>query len=140
MLSTQLCLAREGHLEDVFHGFEDLGLHNNAKVVFDPNYPSVNMGTFIKTDWKYMYGDVKEIIHYDAPVSRGKEVDLPLFFDSDHAGEQFTMHSRTGFVIYLNMAPLVCFSKRQPTVESSVYADQNLDELASQLETHFIQG
>jgi hypothetical protein len=27
----------------------------------------------------------------------------------------------TGFVIYLNMAPIVWFSKRQPTVESSVF-------------------
>jgi hypothetical protein len=46
---------------------------------------------------------------------------LRLFFDFDHAGEQFTRRSRTGFVIYLNMAPLVWFSKRQPTVESSVF-------------------
>jgi hypothetical protein len=44
-----------------------------------------------------------------------------LFVDSDHAGEQFTRRSRTGFVIYLNMAPIVWFSKRQPTVESSVF-------------------
>jgi hypothetical protein len=41
--------------------------------------------------------------------------------DSDHAGEQFTRRSRTGFVIYLNMAPIVWFSKRQPTVKSSVF-------------------
>jgi hypothetical protein len=44
-----------------------------------------------------------------------------LFVDYDHAGEQFTRPSRTGFVIYLNMAPIVWFSKRQPTVESSVF-------------------
>jgi hypothetical protein len=77
------------------------------------------MGTFIKTDWKSMYGDVKEMTPSDATIPRGKEVDLRLFFDSDHAGEQFTRRSRTGFVIYLNMAPIVWFYKRQPTVESS---------------------
>jgi hypothetical protein len=44
-----------------------------------------------------------------------------LFVYSDHAGEQFTRRLRTGFVIYLNMAPIVWFSKRQPTVESSVF-------------------
>jgi hypothetical protein len=65
------------------------------------------MGTFIKTDWKSMYGDVKEMILYDAPVPHGKEVDLLLFVESDQAGEQFTRRSRTGFVIYLNMAPIV---------------------------------
>jgi hypothetical protein len=67
-----------------------------------------------------MHGDVKEMIPYDAPVPSGKEVDLRLFVDSDHDGEQFTGCSRNGFAIYLNMAPNVWLSKRQPTVESSV--------------------
>jgi hypothetical protein len=121
MLSTYLCLPREGHLEAVFHVCAYLGLHHNARVLFYPTYPAVDMCTFIKTDCKSMYGDVKEMITSDAPVSRGKEVDLRLFVDSDHAGEQFTRRSRTGFVIYLNMAPIVWFSKRQPTTESSVF-------------------
>jgi hypothetical protein len=51
----------------------------------------------------------------------GNEVDLRLFVDSDQAGEQFTRISKTGFVIYLNMAPIVWFSKRHPTVNSSVF-------------------
>jgi hypothetical protein len=68
-----------------------------------------------------MYGDVKEIIPSDAPVPHGEEVDLRLFVDSDHAGEQFTRRSRTVFVIYLNMAPIVWLSKHQPTVELSVF-------------------
>jgi hypothetical protein len=51
----------------------------------------------------------------------GKEFDLRLYVDSDHAREKFTRRSRTGFVIYLNMVPVVWFSKQQPTVESSVF-------------------
>jgi hypothetical protein len=121
ILSTYLFFSREGHLEAVFHVFAYLGRHHNARVVFDPTYPTVDMGTFIKTDWKSIYGDVKEMIPSDATVSRGKEVDMRLFVDYDHAGEKFTRRSRTGFVIYLNMAPIVWFSKRQPTVESSVF-------------------
>jgi hypothetical protein len=101
--------------------FTYLGLHHNARVVFDPTYPTVDMGTFIKTYWKSVYGGVKEMIASDAPVTHGKEVDLRFFVDSDHAGEQFTRRSRTGFVIYLNMAPSVWFSKRQPNVESSIF-------------------
>jgi hypothetical protein len=73
MLSTHLCSPREGHLE---HVFAYLGLHHNARVLFGPTYPSVDMGTFIKTDWKSMYGDMKEILPSDTPISRGKEVDL----------------------------------------------------------------
>jgi hypothetical protein len=79
------------------------------------------MGTFIKTYSKSMYGDVKEMVPSDAPVPRGKEVDLRLFVYSDNAGEQFKRRSRTGFVICMNMTPIVWCSKRHPTVESSVF-------------------
>jgi hypothetical protein len=59
MLSTYLCLPCGEHLEAVFHVFLYLGLHHNSIVVLDHTYPSVDMGTFIKTDWKSMYGDVR---------------------------------------------------------------------------------
>jgi hypothetical protein len=101
--------------------FAYLVLHHNARIVFDPTYPTADMGIFIKTDWKSMYGDVKEMIPSDAPNPCGKEVDLSLFVYSDHAGEQFTRRSRTGVVIYLNMAPIMWFSKHHPTGESSVF-------------------
>jgi hypothetical protein len=73
-----------------------------------------------------MYGDVKEMISSDAPITRGKEVDVRFFVDADHAGEQFTRRSRIRFVIYLNMAPIVWFSKSQTTVESSVFGAEFL--------------
>jgi hypothetical protein len=120
MFSTYLCLPREGHLEAVFHVFAYLGLHHTARVVFEPTYPAVDMGTFIKTDWKSMYSDVKEMIPSDAPIPRGKEVDLRLFVDSYHAIEQFTRRSKTGFVIYLNMSPIVC------QLWNQVFLEQNL--------------
>jgi hypothetical protein len=97
MLSTYLCLLHEGHLDALFHVFDLLVHHHNVIFAFDHIYPAVGTCAFIKT----------ALVPYDAPVSRGKEVDLRLFVDSDHSGEQFTRHSRTGFVIYLNMAPIV---------------------------------
>jgi hypothetical protein len=119
ILSIHLCFPREGRLEAVFHVCAYMGLHHNTRVVYDPTYPSVDMGTLIETDLKSMYGDVKDMIPSDAPVTHGKDVDLHLFIDYDHAGDKCTMRSRTGFVKYLNMAPIVWFS-RQPTSESSV--------------------
>jgi hypothetical protein len=108
----------------VYHLCAYLSLHHNARVVSDPTYPDVDMLALIETDWKPMYGDIKEAIPPNAPVTRGKAIDLRLFVDSDHAGEHFTRRSRTGFVIYLNMSPIVWFSKRQPTVESSVFVTE----------------
>ena len=41
--------------------------------------------------------------------------------DSDHAGDKETRRSRTGFMIFVNMALIIWHSKKQPTVESSVF-------------------
>jgi hypothetical protein len=109
------------YLEAVSHVFPYPGLHHDASVVFDPTYPSVEMGTFIKTDWESIHGDVKETIPSDAPVLHGKEVDLRLLVDYDNADNLFTRRSRNGVFIYLNMAPIVWLSKHNPTVESSVF-------------------
>jgi hypothetical protein len=37
--------------------------------VFDSTYPSVDVVTFTKTDWKSMYSNAKEMIPSDAPFS-----------------------------------------------------------------------
>jgi hypothetical protein len=73
--------------------------------------------------WSKRYGNVKEPKPKNSPKKpRGKEVVvLRLFVDSDHAGEELTCHSRTGFLIYFNSAPVVWYSKRQGTVTTSVF-------------------
>jgi hypothetical protein len=61
MLSTFLRVPREGHLAAVYHLFAYLSLYHNARVVFDPTYPDIDIRAFIKTDWKTMYGEVNEL-------------------------------------------------------------------------------
>lgn len=121
LLASHLALPREGHLEAVYHIYAHLRSRHNARMCFDPTYPNIDMSDFKECDWKTFYGDAKEAIPPGAPVARGKEVDLRLYVDSDHAGEQLTRRSRTGFFIFLNKAPVIWFSKRQPTVETSVF-------------------
>ncbi len=120
-LASYLTQPREGHLDAVFHIFNYLDKKHNARIVFDPTYPVVDMSSFKECDWRQYYGNVKEAIPPNAPEPRGKEVDLRLFVDSDHAGDQRTRRSRTGFVIYMNMSPITWFSKKQSTIETSVF-------------------
>lgn len=120
-LASYLAMPREGHLEAVFHVFNYLEKKHNARIVFDPSYPTIDMSSFKECDWKNYYGNVTEAIPPNAPEARGKEVDLRIFVDSDHAGDQRTRRSRTGFIIYLNMAPITWFSKKQSTIETSVF-------------------
>ena len=62
-----------------------------------------------------------EAIPPKMPQPRGKDVDLRLFVDSDHAGDKQVRRSRTGYFIFLNMAPIAWYTKRQATIETSVF-------------------
>ena len=47
-----------------------------------------------------------------------------MFVDSDHAGDNLTRRSRTGFLIDLSMSPIVWHSKKQSTIETSVFSSE----------------
>ena len=57
----------------------------------------------------------------NAPDPRGKSVDLLMWVDSDHAGDKMTWQSRTGYFIFINNALIDWLSKKQATIESSVF-------------------
>eukprot|EP00978_Attheya_sp_CCMP212_P044167 scaffold302773_cov75-Attheya_sp.AAC.1 len=48
----------------------------------------------------------EEAIPTNAPPACGKEIDIRLYCDSDHAGDRLTRRSISGFFIHLNMAPV----------------------------------
>ena len=50
MLSN-LCLPREGHLNQVFHIFEYLQKYHNTELVFDPSYLCVEEYNLELKDW-----------------------------------------------------------------------------------------
>ena len=68
-----------------------------------------------------MYGDVKEAIPKNCPNPLGREVDIRMFVDSDHATNETTRRSRTGYFIYMNSALVNWRSKNQATIETSVF-------------------
>ena len=61
-----------------------------------------------------------EAIPPNALPLRRKEVDLCMFIDSDHAGKKQTRRSKTRFM-YMNMSLIIWYSKRQSTIETSVF-------------------
>ena len=79
------------------------------------------MSQFKECDWKAFYPGAKEAIPPNMPEPRGKDVDLRLFVDADHAGDKTTRRSRSGFFIFMNMALIGWYSKKQPTIETSVF-------------------
>ena len=121
VLSSHLALPREGHLEAVFHLFGYLKNKHNTRMVFDPTYPTIDESNFKECDWKNFYGDVKEAIPPNAPKPLGKEVDLRMFVDASHADDALTRRSRTSYLIFMNGACVTWLSKKQATIETSVF-------------------
>ena len=68
-----------------------------------------------------------EAIPPNAPMPRGKEVDLCMFIGSNHVGNKQTRRSRTGFMIYMNMSLINWYSKRQSTIETLVLGAEFVD-------------
>mmetsp|Transcript_53440 Transcript_53440/g.130084 ORF Transcript_53440/g.130084 Transcript_53440/m.130084 type:complete len:377 (-) Transcript_53440:80-1210(-) len=46
------------------------------------------------------------------------------YLDADHAGEQLTRRSRTGYIMMLNSAPILWFSKRQGGIEGASFGSE----------------
>ena len=124
MMSSYVAMPREGHLQQLFHIFAYLKGVHNARMVFDPSYPDVDSDSFEKKDWTKFYGDVSEEKPPDAPEPLGKEFLLRAYVDSDHAGEKLTRRSRTGFIVYMNSAPIHWMTKKQTAVETSSFGSE----------------
>ena len=92
----------------------------------DPRYPGQFEGTLapISTEWDALYPDAQESIPPNMPTPRGKHVEVTCFVDADHASNRVTRRSHTGFILLVNMAPVLWYSKRQNTVESSSFGSE----------------
>jgi hypothetical protein len=64
---TLLCHVKEGHLVGALRIFAYLDKKHNARMVFDPTYPVVDMSIILMHDWKDFYGDIKEAIPLNTP-------------------------------------------------------------------------
>ena len=56
------------------------------------------------------------------PCGTGKE--MRVYVDSDHSWDTVTHRSRTGFVIFLNGAPIYLNSKKKNSCETSYFGSE----------------
>ena len=122
LLSSHLSYPLEGHFECALHMIVYLKWKHNSRLYFDPTYPDIYFDTFDDgADCKTFYGDVTKAIPPSATEPRGKSSELRMWVDSDHAGDKVTRRSRTGYFIFLNTALINWLSKKQSTIEGSVF-------------------
>ena len=97
-------MPRQGHLEAVQNIMSNLKLRHNARLAFDPSYPNIDHSNFQECDWAHINEGAMEAIAPNDSLPRGKEVDLCMFVDSNHPGNNQTRRSRTSLMIYMNMS------------------------------------
>jgi hypothetical protein len=122
MMSSHLALPREGHLKELYYIFAYLKVRSNTEMVFDPTPIEPDKTLFERQDWSYSacgYESLKEELPSDMPVPHGQLMTMRVFVDADHAGDQVTRRSRTGFIVFLNNAAIFWSSKSKLPVRQA---------------------
>ena len=123
-LSRYLAMPREGHLEQALHIFAYLKAHGRSTLVFDDTTPTFDEDRFFQADWSEYYPDASDPLPPNMPPPRGRAVTTTCFVDADHAGCLATRRSQTGILMFLQRAPILWYSKRQSTVETSTFGSE----------------
>jgi len=122
LLSSYLSSQREGHLFEAFHIFAYLKRNMNLSLILDPeSIPFHQNPSCTKHDWDDFYPGAKEAIPPNAPSPRGYAVSTAFYVDADHAGDTTNRRSHSGILGYVQGAPVLWYSKRQATVETSTH-------------------
>ena len=128
LLSAYQASPRRGHLEQLFHIYAFLKKRNKLTLYFDPEEPDIDKSIFQSNTpleaFREQYRDAEEELPHKMPKPRGRPVITTAYVDASHAANKVTRRSHTGFIIFVNRAPIIWFSKRQSTVESSTFSSE----------------
>ena len=81
----------------------------------DTPYADINLSD-LKSDenWTAFYGDAEEAKPHNASKPLGKEIEVRMFVDSNHAGDKTNSHSHTSYMIFMNMSMIHWNTKKKP--------------------------
>ena len=93
---------------------------------------------FQKLDWEDLYPDTCEPIPLYIPIPRGNYMSNHYCVDTNHTGDKTTRRSMIGILIFCNISPIICHSKRQNIIETSTFGSEftamnNSNELIADL-------
>ena len=128
LLSSYQASPRQGHLEQALHMVAFLKKKPKLTLYFDPTIPKLDQSMFDgcqpSENFRDHYRNAKEELPKRMPKPRGRSVKITSFVDASHAANKVTRRSHTGFIIFLNRAPIIWYSKKQNTVESSTFSSE----------------
>ncbi len=119
MMSSYNVAPRSGHLDAVLHVFAYLASHDRSRLVMDDGY--VPHPVEPRCVWSGFYPEAKDELPPDMLEALGNPVQQTMFVDASHAANFVTRQSQTGVLIVLNRVPIICFSKKQNSIETSSF-------------------
>ena len=98
-------------------------------MVFDPSDPVVDERNFEEKYWTASkFGScTEEELPTNMKTPRGFGFVMRAYVDADHAGDSITRRDQTGFLVYLNMAPIYWMPKKQTSVETSSFGSEFIE-------------
>ena len=128
LMSAYQASPRRGHLEELIHIVAYLKHQPKLTLYFDPERANIDESIFASgsspDQFQDLYRDANEELPERMPQPLGISVRITSFVDASHAANKVNRRSHTGFVIFVNRAPIIWFSKRQNTVESSTFSSE----------------
>ena len=112
-------MPRKGHLEKLFHIFDNLKKYHNTEMVFGPSYPVIDESKFQRKEWassEFGHLKVKEELPTNMTEPRGLGFVVREKVNTDHASDTITRRSRTVFFVYLNYDLVYWFSNKQTSI------------------------
>ena len=123
LLSQYQACPREGHMEQVLRIFAYLKVVDKLKLYMDHQFPdfSRKLMKSSREEFQMMYRGAKEELPARMPLPRGRIVEITAYVDASYATNKVTRKSHTGYIIFVNKAPVLWYSKKQNTVEGSTF-------------------
>ena len=124
LLSQYQASPREGHMEQALHIFAYLKKSPKLTLYLDPDLPKIDYSIFTANpnDFAKYYRDANEDLPHRMPKARGRPVTVTAYVDASHAANKKTRRSHSGHIIFVNRSPVLWYSKRQRTVETSSFS------------------
>ena len=114
-------------MKKVYHMFAYLKKYHNSELVFDPSDPIIDEAEFEKKDWttsEFGHCAGEKILPANMPKARGFGFLVSARVYANHAGDSTTRRSRTGYIAYVNSAPVYWMSKKKNSVETSSFGSE----------------
>ena len=116
-----------GHLEQLLHILAFLKKRPKLTLYFDPSDAIIDESMFNQDASNQLldhYRDAEEQAPMNMQKPRGRQVQVTAFVDAFHAQDKVNRHSHTGYIIFINRAHILWYSKKQNTVESSAFSSE----------------